>query len=462
MRMQSSTALIGLDIGTTTVCGVLYLLDERSIHEVLIKDNSFISGSEGEYQQDPDSILSDIQRILDALIESSPCEIAAISLSGQMHGILYVDRSGQAVSPLFTWQNQRGLSVSGGSSLEQRISKLLGRPVYTGYGIVTHHSLYHEGLVPSSAKTFCTIADYVCMRLAGKTRPVTDITLGDSMGIIELQTGTIDPRLSRLGIDIETIIPEVVESSHLLGHFRTIPVIQPLGDNQASFLGAVRELQGSILLNYGTAGQISIFSKEHDSFNGFETRPLGNEGFLHAAYSLCGGNSYKILARFFEETARLFMDEPEVSAMQIMDEMGIDPTSKTIECMPLFLGRRGASDQYAYYRGITERNFTPQNLVAATIHGMVGELFQQYEVLPDQVKQRIQYIIGAGNGVRKNLHLQRALEYAYGKPLLLPRSTEESCMGAIINAGKGVGLFDGYVQGAQMVVDYPGLDEMTC
>jgi len=444
--------LIGLDIGTTTICGVLYSRKEGKTLKTLVRENSFIKSSRGEYLQDPDVILQKIKLILDQLIDFSTENIDGISLSAQMHGILYVDKDGQALSPFFTWQNQRGLALEGHETLEKILTERLGYPVYTGYGIVTHYSLTREGSLPQSTAVFCNIGDYVCMHLSGRKTPVTDITLGTSMGIGDARTGKCADSLSLLGRNINDAVPEIVSSTKVLGEYRKIPVIQPLGDNQASFLGSVKNKEKSLLLNYGTAGQISFYRKKYRSFPGFETRPLGNEGFLYAAFSLCGGNSYKILSRFFEESLSVFAPGTAANCMKSMDEMILDFSNEEVECMPLFLGQRGGGTEKGYFRNLTEGNFTPQNLVKALVQGMVNELYQHYAVLPEEVKNDIFTLIGAGNGIRKNRHLIKAVEAKYGLPVTLLDLSEESCLGAVINAGKGVGIYADYGEGASDIV----------
>ena len=448
--------LIGLDIGTTSICGVLYSTDRRKTLKVATQNNEFISSSIGEYQQNPNQILAKIKSILDELIDFSKDNISGISLSSQMHGILYVDRDGEAVTPFFTWQNQRGLKKTGEDKLETILSKKLNHPVYSGYGIVTHYSLYLEDSIPLSAQYFCNIGDFVCMNLVGNKIPITDITIANSMGICEVKTGKVLDSLKVLKDDCLKYLPEITSSTKVLGTYKNIPVIQPIGDNQASFLGSVKEKDKSLLLNYGTAGQISFFTKQYEEYSGFETRPLGNdEGYIHAAFSLCGGNSYKILSRFFESVIySLTSDENNYNLIKKMDELDLDFSTQEINCMPYFLGKRGDESQNAYFNNITEANFTLENVVKALVQGMVNELYENYLNLPKEVKNKIQILVGAGNGIRKNKHLIKAVELTYKKPVKLFNLSEESCLGSIIHAGKALGIYKDYNEGSFDIVFY--------
>ena len=446
--------LVALYIGTTTICVFLYSRKTNEILKIRTLNNSLITCPEGEYQQDAQAIFQKVKTILDNLIESSVDVIEGISLSSQMHGILYVDAEGQAVSPFYTLQNQRGLNKTRGISLENELSEKLGYQVYSGYGIVTHYSLFLEKVIPASARYLCNIGDYVCMRLSGGSVPVTDITLGSSMGICNLETGKISRALDDFGTKFNSYLPEIVPTTTILGNYGNIPVIHPLGDNQASFLGSVKERDTSILLNYGTSGQISFYCEKSEKFSGFEMRPLGNEGYIHVAFSLCGGNSYKLLARFFEETISLFTSNQQVTPIRVMDEMDIDLFQETIECMPLFFGSREGKGEFGYFKNITEANFTPRHFVAAIVQGMAKELFRYYDGLSDTVKSRFSRLVVAGNGIRKNRHLQNVVINKFGKPISIVCRSEESCLGAIINAGKGTGIYTNYSEGATEIVDY--------
>lgn len=446
--------LIGLDIGTTTICGVLYSLKEKKAIKTLVKENIFVKDHQNEYIQDPLLILEKIYLIIDELIEFSHLRIGGISLSSQMHGILYVDEGGQPASSFYTWQNPRGAKPVGNRTLAAEVSEKLGYPVHSGYGIVTHCSLMTDKKLPNNAVKFCNIGDFVAMRLSGNKTPVTDITLGASMGIADIQSGSLAESLRYLELKDMHVLPRIVSSTEILGYYKEIPVVQPIGDNQASFLGSVKEKDKSLLLNYGTAGQISFYRDDYHAYPHFETRPLGNEGYIYAAFSLSGGKSYMILADFFSAVVKLFSSGDPLKPIQVMDELVLDFSRKDIECLPLFLGERGVEGNFAYFNHITDQNFTPENMVKALVQGMAFELYRHYEVLPEEVKQHLSILVGAGNGIRKNKHLIAAAKNLYHMPVKLLDLSEESCIGAVINAGKGAGIFRDYAEAAADMVTY--------
>ena len=109
---------LGIDIGTTSVS--LSVLDGESgeqVKAVTVGNDSFIETAEPWARlQDAEvirrKVLEETERIL-----SEYQDVGGIGLTGQMHGILYVDQEGNAVSPLFTWQDGRGNQpLAGGKS----------------------------------------------------------------------------------------------------------------------------------------------------------------------------------------------------------------------------------------------------------------------------------------------------------------------------------------------------------
>lgn len=98
---------IGIDIGTTSVCGILINTATGNVEKSVTKNsNAFIDGcADWEKIQSVDRIMTIAENILKELISS---DVAVIGVTGQMHGIVYTDAEGNAVSPLYTWQDKRG------------------------------------------------------------------------------------------------------------------------------------------------------------------------------------------------------------------------------------------------------------------------------------------------------------------------------------------------------------------
>ena len=112
---------MGIDIGTTTISGVILDVEKKQIVETrTIPNGSFLStGKDWERMQDVSVILKKARALVDELLDCCP-DCASIGLTGQMHGITYIDWEGESVSPLYTWQDGRGnlLEFAGHSVIE--------------------------------------------------------------------------------------------------------------------------------------------------------------------------------------------------------------------------------------------------------------------------------------------------------------------------------------------------------
>ena len=309
--------LVGLDIGTTTICGCAVEADTGELLSVVTRPNaSRVPGTQPwEALQDPHIIMDTVREILDGFLGTWR-DIAGIGVAGQMHGILYVDQDGTAVSPLHTWQDGRGDIVDDrGISTAALLSRSLGTRVSTGYGIVTHSWNAAHGRVTGTAASLCTIPDYVAMRLCGRRSPLMDASNAASIGGFDLAQGDFRRgEMDSLGIDAR-LFPEVTHSFPTLGEARPgVPVFVAAGDNQASFLGSVRDARATVLFNVGTGSQVSVPIHTAAEIPGMDVRPFPFSGYLAVGAALCGGRAYAILRGFFERTLRMFAPgEPSVS-----------------------------------------------------------------------------------------------------------------------------------------------------
>ncbi len=436
--------LAGLDIGTTTLCGLL--LDESSgdILAVQSEPNAFglpVSQPD-ETLQDPEAILAAARRILGRLLGGA-ARATAIGVTGQMHGILYVDREGRAVSPLYTWQDGRGeRELLGGQSYAAFLSERLGSTASTGMGAVTHFWLARNGGLPAGAAALCTMPDYVAMRLAGASAPRMDCTLAASLGCFDLRKlSLLSEELERLELD-PALFPKVALDYPVLGKGPGgAAVFTALGDNQASVLGSVRHIRRSALVNVGTGSQVSIFAASYPDKPGIDIRPFPFGGYILVGPGLCGGRAYSLLHEFFERTVRLFTGGQSGAAWEIMNDIGPESLHGTDRLVvdTRFSGTRAEPGLRASIGNLSPRNFTPGELIVGVREGIAAELFGFFQGFGAEARRSIDTLVGAGNGVRLNPDLVRALEGRFGLPVHVPVHREEAAFGAALLAGLASG-----------------------
>ncbi|MHA6532073.1 sedoheptulokinase [Paenibacillus sp. BAC0078] len=441
--------IIGLDIGTTSISGLVYDLEQRSVLHVITEANpANLPGSQGEWErlQDPEAIVQSVKRVLEQLLTRVP-DAAGIGLTGQMHGIVYTDQTGKHVSPLFTWQDGRGgLPYDNDSShtYAQKLSEATGYTIAPGYGLATHFYNMQHGLVPHEAVSMCTIADYAAMRLTGRTIPLMEATQAAGLGCYSFAAGDFDKlALAKAGIHPD-MLPKVVPSGTPVGLTDDgLTVYTSIGDNQASFLGSVPFPEEAMLLNIGTGSQLSVLLSDSSSYTEeLEARPFPGGGHLLVGAALSGGKSYALLEQFFRQIIEAYTGETQGELYPLMDTLLQNETSSGgLKVKPQFLGTRLNSEAQGRIEGITPGNFTPGMLTHAFLQGMVDELYAFYRSLGDAESAKPwTRLIGSGNALRANPVLCRKVEERFGLPLLLSSAMEEAAVGAALCAAVGAAL----------------------
>ena len=214
----------------------------------------------------------------------------------------------------------------------------------------------------------------------------------------------------------------------------SIPVYAAIGDNQASFLGATGGDRACMLVNVGTGSQFSVFSPDYLSCPGLETRPFPG-GYLIVGASLCGGRAYALLERFLASAAEVVTGVPADSCYEAMDRAlsrGEKPDNLP-NLTPLFQGTRENPALRGSITGLDPENFTFPHLIWAMLEGMAEELHAMYLRYID-CSHKTARLVGSGNGLRKNKHLQASFSRCFGQPLQMSDCLEEAAVGATLYA----------------------------
>ena len=424
--------VLGIDIGTTTISLVVLDPEQKKVWESrTISNGTFMeTAREWERIQDVNKIVEKTREALEGLLHAYP-EVSSIGLTGQMHGILYVDREGRCISPLYTWQDGRGnVPDEQGKTLTEMVQEKTGITVFTGYGLVTHlwNQLYGE--VPEEAVGICTIADYLGMCLTGRKRPLLHASNAASLGFYDVKDAFRRDILQDLTVNTE-ILPEVCQNFEQLGTYRGIPVTVAIGDNQASFIGSVGLKERTILLNMGTGGQISVLSPKYFEAPGIEARPITEGSYLLVGASLCGGRAYAILERFLRSCVGT--DKSQYEKMEQLARAGQQQKDR-MKVNTTFNGTRVHPELRGSILNVSEENFTLEGLVYGVLEGMAAELYEMFRMIQKGTGIQAEHLIASGNGLRRNPVLQEICSDMFGVTLTLADYVEEAACGAAVSS----------------------------
>ena len=408
---------IGIDLGTTGICGVLIDVETGAVLSSRTDESHAFIKSDKPFEsiQSPERIVTLATDILEGLIDD---DTVAIGVTGQMHGIVYTNDEGLAVSPLYTWQDGRGNQPYLETTYAEHLKS------HSGYGNVTDFYNRKNGLVPEDAVGYCTIHDYFVMRLCSLNRAKMHISDAASLGCFDIEKNVFN-----YPCDID-----VVSDYEVAGYYKGIPVSVAIGDNQASVFSSLADKNG-ILLNVGTGSQVSVISDRIVNADGIETRPYFEGRYLLVGAALCGGRAYALLRDFYSKIFGYITRADDSDVYGIMDKMleGIDSSTLTVDTR--FSGSRVDESVRGSIGNISTQNFTPEELTCGVLEGMTEELYGMYLLM----NEKRCGIVGSGNGIRKNRALQRIMEKRFGGELKIPAHHEEAAYGAalfgLISAG---------------------------
>lgn len=421
---------IGIDLGTTGISGILLDAEKGYVLKSVTKNSNAFIASQHDWEkiQDVEKIIRIAKEILDDLICSDVC---AIGVTGQMHGIVYYDKDGSAVSDLYIWQDGRGNLEYNGTTYAEYLKS------FSGYGCVTDFYNKVNGLVPKSSVGFCTVMDYFVMKLCNNEKPLIHTSNAASFGCYDLETNKFTNGYTL----------DITKDFTVAGKYKGIPVSVAIGDNQASVLSSLKE--NELLINVGTGSQVSKICDKIFFDDNIETRPYFENKYLIVGSALCGGRAYSLMKDFIKTILVQKMDVTDEEVYDLMENIIKDKNKTTIKADTRFAGTRADKNVKGGFSFVTTENFTPSEFVYSVLYGMSEELY----LLSRKFVDKSTAVIGSGNGLRKNKNFIQIAENMFESKINIPRHKEEASFGAALFALVAVGQCKD-IKEAQMLIKY--------
>ena len=183
---QKNQTAIGLDIGTTTISLAVLDIGTKTVVETCTAANASVISSDmpWEHMQSPEWIWEKSKELLDTFLKKY--KVSSIGVTGQMHGIMYTSPDGKVLSPLYTWQDERGNLPYKNTTYAGYLNS------FAGYGNVTDFYNRCNGIRPVNAVSYSTIHDYFVMKLCGLKRPLIHSTDAASLGCYNIDENKFD------------------------------------------------------------------------------------------------------------------------------------------------------------------------------------------------------------------------------------------------------------------------------
>ncbi len=471
--------LLGIDIGTSSTKSLL-LDDTGNVEAIGQRAYDFDMPHPGWAEQEPkvwwNAAKETIQHVLKAS-QVDPKDITGVGFSGQMHGPVFLDKTGKSIRPAIIWADQRSTEEC------QEIYNIVGKdalyrtvcnPVDSGFMAATLLWIKkHEPRTYQQIHTLLLPKDYVKYRLTGEL--VTDPS--DAGG-----TSLYDVRKLRWSTEIldmlklsQSMFPQVRNSIDVVGTVsRTAatetgliegtPVVNGGNDQTMGALASGAIKAGPVMLVLGTGGTLftTVDSVLVDKELRMHTYPHCVPGKWHLLGAiLAGGFTFKWFRNVLSAGQPYFYEEMTKEAA------AISPGSEGVIFLPYLAGERTPHmDSFArgVMFGITVRH-TRAHLIRAIMEGVIFamrdclEIFKRLGVCPEK-------IIAGGGGSLNPLWRQIQADIL-GLPLVTVQTQEKSATGAAMIAGIGTGVFESFEEACQRTVTLgeeimPIIDHTAC
>lgn len=452
-----TTKLLGIDIGTGGTRAVLLDPSGRVVGSATAEHQPMSSPQIGWAEQHPhDWWRAARQAIQECLAKTgaSANDISAVGLTGQMHGLVLLDASGEVLRPSIIWCDQRTeeqcRAITDKVGARQLI-ELTANPALTGFTLPKIWWVQqHEPQVWARTRTVLLPKDYVRFRLTGSGA----IDVADASGTLLLDV--VNRRWSAPMMEVskveEALLPKVFESQEITGYITQegadatglrpgTPVVAGAGDQAAGAVGMGIVRPGAVSATIGTSGVVFAAT----------SRPvLEPQGRIHTFCHAIPGRWHVMGVTqgaglslcWFRDQFGAGQDDGRDPYDRLMDEAAtVPPGADGLLWTPYLMGERTPHlDPHARGAlvGITAQH-TRAHITRAILEGVAFSLRDTLTIF-EELGVPAESIRLGGGGARGKLWQQIQADI-YGMPVDLIAADEGAAYGAGLLAGVGVGVW---------------------
>ena len=269
MAEATGKVVLALDTGTTS--GRALIIDAGGV--VLASDQKqagLSTPQPGWVEQDAEELWqAQLATARGALQKAglTAADVAGIGIANQRETTIIWDRAtSQPVAPAIVWQDRRTadfceqLRGAGAEAMVRRKTGLLLDPYFSGTKIrwLLDNVPGVRERAEAGTLAFGTVDCWLVWRLSGGRRHVTDATNASRTLLYDIREGRWDDELLDLFGVPRTLLPEVVDSSGVVGESdpellgAAVPIAGMAGDQQAALFGQACSRRGMVKVTYGT------------------------------------------------------------------------------------------------------------------------------------------------------------------------------------------------------------------
>jgi glycerol kinase len=446
--------LLALDQGTTSSRAIIF---DHAGQVVATAQREFrqLFPQPGWVEHDPQEIwATQLDAARRALEQAglNATDIAGIGITNQRETTVVWERAtGKPITNAIVWQDRRTaaacdrLKARGLATLIRRKTGL----VVDAYFSATKLEWILRNVPGAKARAragelaFGTIDSWLVWNLTAGRCHVTDASNASRTMLFNIHTGDWDEELLRLFKVPRAMLPTVRASSevygetHLLGG--AIPIAGIAGDQQAALFGQVCTRPGLAKNTYGTGCFLLLHTggKPVLSRNKLLTTVAWRIG-SRTEYALEGSVFIAgAVVQWLRDGLGIIQSSSEVESLaaQVPDNGGV-------YLVPAFAGL-GAPHWDAYARGLLvglTRGTTKAHIARAALEGIAYQVVEVLRAMEKDARVKLRELRVDGGACGNNLLMQFQAD-VLGVPLVRPRVTETTALGAAYLAGLAVGYW---------------------
>ena len=454
--MSEAGAFLGIDISTTAAKALLldvrgHLLASASMPQALLQPRP------GWTEQHPASWWEGIVAAIRAALAESGISgesVRAVGLTGQMHGLVLLDATGEVLRPAILWNDQRTADQCAEITRRvgaERLLSLSGNPALTGF--TAPKILWvreHEPKIFARAAQILLPKDYIRYRLSNEY--ATDLAGASGTSLLNVAARAWSEEIcAALEVPLAwlppvhegTAITSVVSAAAAAatGLRAGTPIVAGGGDQAAGAVGMGCVAPGTTGVTLGTSGVVFA------PLAGFDAAAVAAlagrlHTFCHAAPGLWHYMGVMLSAAGSLQWYRDAL-APDMPFDALLTEAETIPAgSEGLVFLPYLSGERTPHpDPLARgaFVGISARH-SRGHLTRAVLEGVAFGLRDGFALLEEAGLSPDEELRVSGGGTRSGLW-QQIVADALGRPLVNVNTPEAGAFGAALLAAVGVGEF---------------------
>jgi xylulokinase len=401
-------------------------------------------------EQDADQWWDATSASLRDVLQKIPAdEVAAVGLTGQMHGLTVLDQNNRVLRPAILWNDQRSgdqcaaiTEKVGAQFLYERTGGMM-LPGYTAPKLAWLRE--HEPEVFAQIAHILLPKDYVRFKLSGVY--ITDVSDGSGMGLMDIGARTWSDEMIAAWDFPRAWLPDLVESPAVCatvsaeaaaqtGLRAGTPIVGGAGDQPAGAVGSGIVLNGQTSLTVGTSGVAFAASDRYlpepgGRLSHFCHAIPGRWFYMGVMLSAAGG------MRWLHDAIAPAVDYEALSA----EAEKVTAGSSGLLFAPYLSGERHPHpDPYARgaFVGLTLRHGRAE-MVRAVMEGVAFGMVDNLEQLR-ALGINPERAAASGGAINSPVWRQIIADVA-GIPLYTVNTTEGAAFGAAVLAAAGSGAF---------------------